>query len=275
MRFFDSHCHFDFAEFNADRASLWHACRDLGVTHLVMPGVAPEQWHTAAQLCGQYEGLYYAVGIHPHWIEQQLWFARNAAGLLDMPMQEKIITLMHEALLQSYREGKTHCVAIGECGLDKRIATPMALQEQLLNIHIDMANQCDKPLIVHCVHAHNEMIALLKKNKPQAGGVIHGFSGSYDIAQQYVGLGFYLGVGGTITYERAQKTRAAVTKIPLEYLLLETDAPDMPLQGKQGRRNSPEYIPQVAQVLADLRGTSIDEIAVATSCNAMGLFHRS
>ncbi len=275
MRFFDSHCHFDFAEFNADRAALWQACRGLGVAHLVMPGVTPEQWQTAAQLCGQYEGLYYAVGIHPHWVEQQRWFVRNAAGLLDAPTQEKIIALMHDSLLQSYREGKTHCVAIGECGLDKRFATPMALQEQLLNIHIDMANQCDKPLIVHCVHAHNQMIALLKNNKPHSGGVIHAFSGSYDIAQQYVGFGFYLGVGGTITYERAQKTRAAVTKIPLEYLLLETDAPDMPLQGKQGQRNSPEYIPQVAQVLADLRGTSIDEIAVATSRNAMGLFHRS
>jgi TatD DNase family protein len=93
------------------------------------------------------------------------------------------------------------------------------------------------------------------------------------MAQQYVELGFYLGVGGTVTYERAQKTRAALAKIPLEHLVLETDAPDMPLQGKQGQRNSPEYIPQIAQVLAGLRGLDTAEIAAATWANAMALFH--
>ncbi|HEY0892744.1 MAG TPA: TatD family hydrolase, partial [Cellvibrio sp.] len=148
-------------------------------------------------------------------------------------------------------------------------------QQQLLTIHIDVANQLHKPLIIHCVRAHNELIALLKKSKAQVGGVIHAFSGSYEVAQQYVDLGFYLGIGGTITYERAQKTRAAAAKIPLECLVLETDAPDMPLYGKQGQRNSPVNIPQIAQVLADLRGIAIDEIAAATSRNAMRLFHRS
>ena len=103
--------------------------------------------------------------------------------------------------------------------------------------------------------------------------MIHAFSGSYEVAQQYVELGFYLGIGGSITYERAQKTRAAAAKIPLAFLVLETDAPDMPLHGKQGQRNSPEYLPQIAQVLADLRGITIEEVAAATCCNAQRLFH--
>jgi len=158
--------------------------------------------------------------------------------------------------------------------MDKMIATPMALQQQLLTLHIDIANQLHKPLIIHCVRVHNELIAQLKKSKIHSGGVIHAFTGSYETARQFVDMGFYLGVGGSITYERAQKTRTALTKIPLEYLLLETDAPDMPLQGQQGQRNSPENIPRIAQVLAELRGVSCAEIAAATWANTQALFYR-
>jgi len=272
MQFYDSHCHFDFIEFNADRAALWQTCQGQGITRLLMPGVAPEQWQRAAQLCADYAGLYYAAGIHPHWIEQQPWFQQDSAHLLSETTLEKIAALIKQEILQTACVA-TACVAIGECGLDKMIATSLDVQQQLLCIHIDVANQVRKPLIIHCVRAHAELLTLLKKHKANYGGVIHAFSGSYEIAQQYVALGFSLGVGGTITYERAQKTRAALAKIPLDYLVLETDAPDMPLQGKQGQRNSPEYIPQVAQVLAELRGVSCAEIAAATWNNSLALFH--
>lgn len=274
MLFFDSHCHFDFVEFNADRAALWRACNQQGITRLLIPGVAPGQWERAAQLCGQNIGLCYAAGIHPHWIEQQQWFQKNADGLLDEQTQEKIRALIGDEVAQSAGSRSRSCAAVGECGLDKMITTPMALQQQLLAIHIDIANQLHQPLIIHCVRAHNELIAQLKKSKIHYGGVIHAFTGSYETARQYVDMGFYLGVGGAITYERAQKTRTAVTKIPLEYLVLETDAPDMPLQGRQGQRNSPENIPEIAQVLADLRGVSCADIAAATWTNALALFHR-
>jgi TatD DNase family protein len=267
MQFFDSHCHFDFIEFNADRAALWQACNAKGITRLLIPGVAPGQWQRAAQLCAGYDGFCYAAGIHPHWIEQQPWFQKDPADLLSEPTRDHIAALIQQEVVQPA------CVAVGECGLDKMIATSLDVQQQLLAVHIELANQVHKPLIIHCVRAHNELLALLKKNKANYGGVIHAFSGSYEMAQQYVELGFYLGVGGTVTYERAQKTRAALAKIPLEHLVLETDAPDMPLQGKQGQRNSPEYIPQIAQVLAGLRGLDTAEIAAATWANAMALFH--
>lgn len=270
--FFDSHCHFDFADFTADQSALWQACHAQGITRLLMPGVTPEQWRIAAQLCMQYSGLYYAAGIHPHWIAQQHWLQKNAAGLLTEQTQEKIVALISDEITQSTTAVSPYCVAVGECGLDKLIAIPLELQQQLLITHIVAANQLHKPLIIHCVRAHNELIALLKKYPAKYGGVIHGFSGSYEVAMQYIALGFYLGIGGTITYERAQKTRATVAKIPLDYVLLETDAPDMPLCGKQGKRNSPEYIPQVAQVLAQLRGVSIAEIARATYSNTVALF---
>lgn len=273
MYFFDSHCHFDFSEFDADRAALWHACNAQGITRLLIPGVTPDQWHISAQFCAQYDGLFYAAGIHPHWIEQQPWFRKDKGDVLDKSAREKISTLIQNEFVSAANVDAPRAVAVGECGLDKMIATPLDLQQRLLALHIDVANQLRKPLIIHCVRAHNELIALLKKNKPQSGGVIHAFSGSYEVAQEYVGLGFHLGIGGTVTYERAQKTRAAVTKIPLDFLLLETDAPDMPLHGKQGQRNSPEYIPQIAQILADLRGITAQEIATATSRNAANLFH--
>jgi TatD DNase family protein len=272
MQFFDSHCHFDFAEFNVDRAAHWLACNQQGIAKLLMPGVAPTQWSRAAQLCEQYQGLCYAAGIHPHWIEQQQWFQKNAQGLLDEPTQAKIIALIGDENVQAQKNGSSHCVAIGECGLDKRIATPLTLQQQLLEIHIEIANQLQRPLIIHCVHAHNELIAQLRKHKNNCGGVIHAFTGSYETACQYIEMGFYLGVGGAITYERAHKTRTAVAKAPLEFILLETDAPDMPLQGKQGQRNSPENIPLIAQVLAELRSVSCDEIAAATWRNTQALF---
>lgn len=238
-----------------------------------MPGVAPEQWRTAAQLCTQYDGLFYAAGIHPHWIEQQHWFQKEDANLLDKTTREKIAALIQHEFMASANASAGHCVAVGECGLDKMISTPLQLQEQLLVIHIEVANQLRKPLIIHCVRAHPELIALLKKYPPQWGGVIHAFSGSYEVAQQYVKLGFYLGIGGTITYARAQKTRMAVAKIPLAFLVLETDAPDMPVSGQQGMRNSPLNIVQVAQALAELRGLSMNEIATVTWENTCRLFH--
>lgn len=273
IQFFDSHCHLDFIEFNTDRAVLWQACNAQSINQLLIPGVTPDQWNVAAQLCLRFDGLIYAAGIHPHWIEQQQWFRTVSNGLLAPDTQENIASLIAAEFVRSEHPQASLCRAIGECGLDKLIATPIALQQQLLNLHIDVANQLEKPLIVHCVRAHNEMIALLKKNKPKAGGVIHAFSGSYEVAQEYVALGFYLGVGGTITYARAQKTRAAVAQIPLAYLLLETDAPDMPLQGKQGQRNSPEYLPLIAAQVAQLRDLSVAEVATATTRNAQTLFN--
>jgi TatD DNase family protein len=286
MQLFDSHCHFDFPAFDQDRASLWQTCQQQGISHLLMPGVSPEQWPLAAQLCAKYPGLVYAAGLHPHWISK--WVnermskceAEGMSGTLagsDQHRQEfalqKISQLIEGQFSLAANGDAGKCVAVGECGLDKLIATPLALQQQVLHLHIDLANQLHKPLIIHSVKTHNEMLVCFKYNPPRYGGVIHAFSGSLELAQQFVARGFMLGVGGTISYERAQKTRHALSQIPLEYLVLETDAPDMPLQGRQGQRNSPEYLAQIAQILADLRGVAVQDVAAATSANALRLFH--
>jgi TatD DNase family protein len=258
--FIDSHCHFDFVDFDQDRNALWLQAQRRGISKLLIPGVAPDQWQKAAEICAGDANMFFGVGVHPWWI----------ASLYAEGFQQQQSAALRTQLLVA--ADAKQCVAIGECGLDKTIATNFSEQELLLKLHIEVAQSLAKPLIFHSVKSHSELLNYLKKYKPSAGGVIHGFSGSFELAMEFWQLGFYIGVGGTISYERAQKTRAAISKMPLAALLLETDAPDMPLQGKQGQRNSPLAIINVAQCLAQLREESLDIIAQQTSSNFCQLF---
>jgi TatD DNase family protein len=260
MQFFDSHCHFDFAVFDADRELIWRDCNALGLVHLIIPGVAPAQWLTTASLAQQHDGIYVGVGVHPWWIKD---------GVADQSLAQ-YLNVIRQAMHLNIPQEK--CVAIGECGLDAVIETPMALQQQVLDVHLQLAQRLRKPLIIHCRKAHNELLIQLKRYDLPAGGVIHGFSGSYELAASYWAMGFRLGIGGTITYERANKTRQAVKQLPLEAILLETDAPDMPINGKQGERNSPIHLVEIAKVLADLRGDALEKIAAQTTVNSRTLF---
>ncbi len=260
MEFFDSHCHFDFADFDQDRETVWRECNAQGIQYLMIPGVAPDQWLTAAKIAKANENIFVGVGLHPWWIDKEINGDEIHAYLPVLWQQ-----LTHCLQLR-------HCLAIGECGLDALIETPLAVQQSVLDVHVKLAHKKSLPLILHCRKNHNELIQQLKDYRLDAGGVIHGFSGSYELAMQYWAMGFRLGIGGTITYERANKTRQAVTQLPLESIVLETDAPDMPLQGKQGERNSPANIIAIAQTLADLRGESLAHIAAQTTRNAQQLF---
>lgn len=263
--YIDTHCHFDADDFADDRPQLWQACNARGVKNLVIPGVEPSQWQVAAQLSQVYSGIYYAVGIHPWWIEKILPDTLPHGSALQAESEAWCTDVRTQALAKA-------CIAIGECGLDGTITTPIEQQLSLFEVHLQLANELAKPLIIHSVKAHNQVFALLKKYRPRAGGVIHAFSGSLQQAQAYWQLGFYLGVGGTITYERAKKTRHAFATLPLEAIVLETDAPYMPLSGHQGEPNRPDYLPDIAQALAHLRGQSLQEIAQQTTHNAKHLF---
>lgn len=251
--YIDSHCHFDFTEFDVHRERIWRNCQALGVRQLVIPGVNPAQWQHAATMSSSFTGIYFGVGLHPWWGNECV-------------SNEELFSQLISAAEQM------GCVAIGECGLDAFIDIPMLKQQAILEVHLRAAIATQLPVIIHCRNAHTELLLALKKYKLKKGGVIHAFSGSLQLAQQYWALGFYLGIGGTITYARANKTRTAVAQLPLAALVLETDAPDMPLSGKQGSPNSPESIPLIAQVLAELRGESIEKIATQTTQNARALF---
>lgn len=255
----DSHCHFDFDVFEDQRQQVLQQLLENDVEALIIPGVEPAQWHSLIELIEAYpKQLFGAVGLHPWWVES----LSQTNDITDDELRSK---LLHGLQYDNV-------IAIGECGLDGGIDCAMALQQSVFKTHIELACDQSLPLVVHAHKAHNEVVRLLKRYKPAAGGVIHGFTGSYELAQQYYQLGFKLGVGGSITYGRAKKTRAAMQAMPLDALLLETDAPDMPLSGKQGQTNSPLYLPLIAQCLAELKNITFTEVCNATYNNTKTLF---
>ena len=257
---FDSHCHLDFPAFAADRTVVWQRASTKGISGLFIPGVEINQWHIAADVVAELRGLnqepiFYGVGLHPWWFAE--WLNAKSASL-DSSLSEFSLQLQNAAQAEA-------CRAIGETGLD--LALPrdktVALDTQLVIVkqHLNAANRLGLPLILHCRKAHNALLQLLDKTPVLAGGILHGFTGSAQLAVEYWRRGFCIGVGGSITYPRANKTREAIKALPNEALVLETDAPDMPLCGRQGERNSPEYLPLVAVALAELRNQPIEEVA--------------
>lgn len=252
--FFDSHCHFDFDVFDQQRLDIWQQCQAKHIKQLMIPGVEPAQWKKSAEIANQYKGVVMSVGVHPWWV-----------ATTELPSLDQWQSAINHPL----------CVAIGECGLDAAIDTPMKQQCEVFEHHLGLAVDKNLPLIVHVRRTHNDTIRYLKRYRPAKGGVIHGFTGSEELAMEYWRMGFYIGVGGSISYPRANKTRTMVKNMPLEALVLETDAPDMPLHGQQGKANSPLFLPDIARVLAELRGDSVDTIAQQTTHNSQQLFQHS
>lgn len=233
MPLFDSHCHFDFAEFDLDRELLWQQCRSQGIYRLLVPGVRLADFPRQAEVVAGFDGLVAGYGLHPWWQDQhQPGDCAQLATWLTRP----------------------ECVAVGECGLDLAIANAdPERQIALLRDQLALAVEFRLPVILHVRNAHDRLLAELKRIKLPRGGVVHGFSGPPELAAQYARHGLKLGIGGTISYVRAAKTRRTVAEVPVDWLLLETDAPAMPLAGYQGQRNSPTYLPLVLTTLAALR----------------------
>lgn len=252
MPLIDSHCHFDFPAFTAQRHAIWQACQAQGIERLIIPGTEPAQWPDALYCTQTLSGVYMACGVHPWWAD-----GHNAITL-DQQIRAFI--------------DKNPVIAIGECGLDKHINLDLATQETVFAAQLAIACDLNLPVIVHVRDTHNAVLRLLKRFKPPRGGVIHAFSGSEATAREYWKLGFYLGIGGIITYERARKTRHTVSAMPLESLLLETDAPDMPPAGLQGQPNTPANLPRIAQALAELRQQPLHEIHRQAFLNTQRLF---
>lgn len=264
----DSHCHLDFESFNSDREELLRRCVEKGVETIVVPGVEPLQWGRLLQLKQAYAQavksdpveskpgcqIVIAAGLHPWWVDQVNLTAAEFGQLLKLQLQTG------------------DWVAIGECGLDGTIDCPMDRQETFFRIQLQLAEETQLPLILHGHKAHAQVLEMLKRYTLPAGGVIHGFSGSVELAKQYWQQGFFIGVGGTITYKRASKTRKAIAAMPLESLLLETDAPDMPLSGFQGQRNSPLQLVGVAECLAQLKSIQVEKVTEQTTRNSRRLF---
>ncbi|OIQ25190.1 TatD family hydrolase [uncultured Vibrio sp.] len=250
---FDTHCHFDFSQFGDDFHSELLSAKEQGVERFLVPSVNESNWPAVQKLSEQYPEIFHALGFHP-------WFLPSPHSLSLSALQRAI-------------EHRTpQCVAIGECGLDFSIDTPTELQERFLSAQLELAQQHDLPVILHCRKAHHRLIPLLKRYPLKRAGVLHGFSGSYQQGMSYIELGYYIGVGGTITYPRANKTRVAISQLPLDSLVLETDAPDMPMQGFQGQPNHPKMLPKVLSELALLKKETEQTIAQSLWKNSHLLF---
>jgi len=257
---FDTHCHFDFLQ--PPLPQLWQQCRDAGLVGLLVPGVSPSQWPlvTAAVNSAEDQLIFAALGLHPGYLQQT-----------DTPASpQALIAALRDAIERSHPTSAS-LVAIGECGLDGMIDTPMVQQIGFFEAQLMLAQEMDLPVVIHARHCHNDMLRCLKRVPVARSGIIHAFSGSVEMAHEYLRLGYLLGVGGTITYERANKTRKAIAQLPLSSLVLETDAPDMPIAGRQGAPNSPLYLSEIAQALAQLQGVSIEQVAQQTTLNAQRL----
>lgn len=240
---FDTHCHFDVAPFTADPEFELQRAAEQGVQRLLVPSIGPQDWQAVAELVQRFPStIYYALGFHPLYLD--------ASSPTHLPTLEK-------ALMQAEQA----CVAVGECGLDGMIDIDAKLQEQVLIAQLTLASQAKLPVILHSRRTHNRLLQLLKQQRFRQGGVLHAFSGSLQEAQQFVDLGFKIGVGGVITYPRANKTRQAIAALAPEHLVLETDAPDMPLNGFQGQANHPAQLPKVLETLAELKGVSAQYLA--------------
>ena len=253
MKLIDTHCHLDFSAFDEDRTQVLSNCREQGVEKIIVPAVAQSNWLSVLELCEKDTGLFPALGLHPVFTEQH-----QDSDLLEL-----------EALLSSHRD---QVVAVGEIGLDYYIQEPDKVkQSALFEAQLQLARQADLPVILHVRKAHDQVLDFLKSISVK-GGTAHAFNGSLQQAKKYIELGFKLGFGGTMTYENANKIHSLVKQIPLENIVLETDAPDMVVASHKGQRNSPEYLPKILQALANIRGETVQQLAKQTTENANAVF---
>ena len=248
---YDSHCHLDAAEFDADRPAVLARARDAGVARQLVPAVDRASWDAIRTLCAAEPGLRPAYGLHPMFLD------RHQPDHLDE--------------LRDWLESERPA-AVGECGLDFFVdGLDPDKQRLYFRRQLELARDFDLPVVLHARRAVEEVIATLREVGGQRG-VVHSWSGSEEQARQLFELGFCLGIGGPVTYDRAKRLRRTVASMPLDCLLLETDAPDQPDADWRGQRNEPARLRQVLDVVAQLRGQPAAAIAEATSANALRLF---
>jgi TatD DNase family protein len=257
MELIDTHCHLDVAEFADDYHPVRQRAAAVGVSELIVPAVDRAGWPRLLELCRLESGCHPALGLHPLYLERH--------------RSEDMVELTRKVA-----EGAV--VAIGEIGLDfweEPTESVRRRQLELFEAQLRLAKAAGLPVLLHARKAHDQVLAVLRRLRFPRGGIVHAFSGSRQQAGCYVDLGFAIGVGGTITYQRANRVRSVVADLPLTALVLETDAPDIPTATHRNERNSPEYLPEILFCLAELRSQDPHLVAATTSRNARALFQLS
>ena len=254
MSFVDTHCHLDAAEFGDSQAELVAAARSAGVTDVVVPAVERANFGAVRALCAAHPGCHPAYGIHPMYV------ARARPEDLDE--------------LRGYL-ARPDTVAVGEIGLDFFVeGFDAARQEHYFVAQLELARESGLPVLLHLRRAQDTVLKHLRRH-PVRGGIAHAFNGSRQQADEFIKLGFKLGFGGAMTHPRALRLRELAATLPLESIVLETDAPDIPpVFLARGEPNKPEYLPRIAETLAALRGLPLQEVAAVTRTNALAALPR-
>lgn len=249
---FDTHAHYDDEQFAADRGELLVAMPENGVGLIVDPGCDIETSHAAVELAHTYPHVYAAVGWHPE----------NCAAYTSESLEQ----------ICAWAKDKK-VVAIGEIGLDYHWEEnpPKEWQQKVLRDQLKLAAELNLPVIIHDRDAHADCLAIVKEF-PSLRGVFHCYSGSVEMARELIALGWYLGFDGPLTYKNAKKAVAVAQEVPLDRMLIETDSPYLPPEGRRGMRNDSRNLTIVAEKLAEIRGMSADEIICITNENGRRLF---
>ncbi len=251
---FDSHAHYNDSKFDADRDEVLRALPASGVFGVLNCGTGLKTSLECVALADKYPYLYAAAGLHPEDISD------------DPDKNDLEINEIYSCLLEPRR-----VVAVGEIGLDRhwrKDNTPE--QKRVFARQLALSRDTDLPVIIHDREAHSETLELCKKYRPR--GVMHSFSGSVELMEEYIALGMYIGIGGSLTYPFAKKTPAVAAAVPADRLLLETDAPYSAPEPHRGERNVSAYIALVAQRIAELKNTDAQSVIDAARENAAALF---
>ncbi len=278
MNFVDTHCHLDATEFGGTQDDIVRDAVSAGVQHIVIPSVERANFDTVQMLCARFTNCAPAYGIHPMYTDRA------------MPHD---LDVLRDQLQQH------HPVAVGEIGLDFFINHyDQACQEYFFVEQLKLAREFDLPVLLHIRRAQDTVLKHLRQHKV-CGGIAHAFNGSHQQADEFIKLGFKLGFGGAMTYPRATKLRELAATLPLDSIVLETDAPDIPpdflekgspngqarfphpnpppmgegtsASLREKRINEPKYLPRIAQTLAELRGMTLAEVAQATTANVLAV----
>lgn len=247
----DTHCHLDADPLRDELGVRLARARADGVTAFLVPAVHRDQWALQAEVVDRHEGVYGAYGMHPCYME--------------------LHDLRHvDALEQALHEYKA--VAVGEIGLDFFIEPhDESAQIALLEAQLSVAKNLDLPVILHARKSHDLLLKSLRRIHVP-GGIVHAFSGSLQQAQIFVEMGFLVGFGGGVTYDRANKLRTILNTLSLDAIALETDAPDIPPCFARDVPNTPEHLRRIAEIVADLKGVALDELAQTTTRRVREVF---
>lgn len=249
----DTHCHLDAAEFDADREAVANAAIAAGVGRIVVPAVERANFGAVASVCRDHPGCIAAYGIHPMYVDRA---------------RESDLDALRETL------AREQPLAVGEIGLDHFVEDrDDARQEFYFVAQLRIAREANLPVLLHVRRAIDAVLKALRRCRVR-GGIAHAFNGSRQQADEFIRLGFKLGFGGAMTFPRATRIRELAASLPLDAIVLETDAPDIPPEWRAGGRNAPDQLPAIARRLAELRGISAEALAAATTANALAVLPR-